>query len=218
MKANEAFKNICALVAAKYNDNGWKYVKTDQRITKKDQNYVYSIRFYTSWNNVSDKYVAFYGECVILSRKTGGMIFNLNNYNCNVPKGKLKWNVAKEEYWESAVNEFTGWVDAVFIPIVENCTTNLKNYVKQVTVEGFYPPNGYIIDIGFVLESGSRELAEEAANRYYENLEEDVKILFKENYSSMINGKESVSIYGENMMKRYCNFRTIIENKISVNL
>lgn len=79
-----------------------------------------------------------------------------------------------------------------------------------------YPPNGYNVDIDFILENGSKELAEEAAKRYYESLEDEVKIMFKENYKSMINGNEAVSAYGVNFMDCHSNYRTIIENKIKI--
>lgn len=34
----------------------------------------------------------------------------------------------------------------------------------------------------------------------------------------MINGNEAVSAYGNNMMRNYSNFRTILENNIAVTL
>ncbi|CAH1225248.1 hypothetical protein PAECIP111890_05771 [Paenibacillus sp. JJ-223] len=116
------------------------------------------------------------------------------------------------------VSEFTNWLDSVFMPIVDKCMNDLDNFVKEVVVQGFYPENGYIIDIGFVLDHGSRELAEEATIRYYASLSEYEQNVFKDNYESMIQGNEAVSVYGNNMMRNYSNFRTIIENKIIVTL
>lgn len=127
-------------------------------------------------------------------------------------------NIADKEDWEKTVDEFTNCLDETFTPIVNSCMNNLESFVKEVALEGFYPPNAYIIDIGFVLANGSRELAEEATKIYYKTLGESEKVKFKENYESMIKGNEAVSTYGKNMMRNYSNFKTIIENKIIVRL
>lgn len=218
MKASEAFDSVCGIIADKYKDDGWRYAKSKHWMTKKDKRFTYRVYFYTSWNNVSDLTVSFYGECAVEPLKSKDSIFHINNFRCGVPKGRIDWNIAKEKDWDKAVTEFTDWLNKTFIPVVENCTNNLDSYVRQVALEGFYPPEGYLVDIGFILEYGSRELAEEATKRYYDSLEENVKVKFKENYVSMINGNEAVSIYGENSMKNDINFRTIIENRIIVEL
>ncbi|SFD38257.1 hypothetical protein SAMN04488168_1369 [Bacillus sp. 491mf] len=218
MKANEAFKNVCNLISEKYLDSGWKYSKSSRWMTKKDKNFIYKIFFYTSWNNISDKNVAFYGECAIIPLKSKDKIFHINTQQCNVPSGQLYWNIANGEDWGGTVNEFTNWLDSVFMPIVERCMNDLDNFVKEVVIRGFYPPKGYVVDISFILMHGSRELAEEAIKRYYASLEESIKREFKGNYESMIYGNEAVSAYGNNMMRNYSNFRTIIDNKIVVTL
>ncbi|WGV58811.1 hypothetical protein QIH01_25600 [Brevibacillus brevis] len=218
MKANEAFDNVCALISEKYKEGGWIYSKSSHWMTKKDKKFMYKVFFYTSWNNVSDKNVVFYGECAIIPLKSKNKIFHTNTRKCNVPSGRLHWNIANEEAWDQTVNEFTSWLDSVFVPIVDSCMNDLDNFVKQVVLEGFYPPDGYIIDIEFVLANGSLELAEEATKRYYASLSESIKKEFKENYERMINGNEAVSAYGHNMMRNYSNFRTIIENNIRVAL
>lgn len=218
MKSNEAFETVCNLISEKYLDNGWKYSKSHHWMTKKDKNFIYRVLFYTSWNNITDKNVVFYGECAILPIKSKDKIFNINTRQCNVPSGKLYWNIANDEDWGQTVNEFTNWLESVFMPIVERCMKDLGNFVKEVVLSGFYPPNGYVVDINFILTYGSRELAEEAVQRYYGTLKEPVKKEFKENYERMIHGKEAVSAYGDNMMRNYSNFRTIIDNKIIVTL
>ena len=42
------------------------------------------------------------------------------------------WNIANEEEWERTVNEFTNWLNSVFMPIVERCTNDLNNFVKRL--------------------------------------------------------------------------------------
>ena len=216
MKASEAVDNVCAIIADKYKDKGWKYSKSKHWMTLKDKNFKYKVFFYTSWNNISDKRVVFYAEFAIISLKSKKKLFCIDTHQCDVPKGELHWNIAKMEDWEKTVNEFTNWLDKTFIPMVDNCMNDLDNYVKKVLLEGFYPPKGYISNIEFILNYGSRELAEEATKKYYESLEESEKIYFKKNYESMINGNEAVSDYGKSMMRNYSEFRTIIENKIIV--
>ncbi|MGN7760628.1 hypothetical protein [Paenibacillus sp. 22594] len=216
MKANEVFDDVCSLISEKYTESGWKYSKSDHWMTKKDKNFTYKVFFYTSWNNISDKNVAFYGECAIMPIKSKDKLFHINTRQCNIPSGQLYWNIANEDNWDYAVQEFTNWLDSVFIPIVECCMNDLDNFVKQVTVEGFYPSRGYVVDISFILTYGSRELAEEATKRYYVSLDESIKKEFKENYESMINGNKTVSVYGNNMMRNYSNFRTVVENKIII--
>ncbi len=218
MKASEAYDHVCSLVYENYKDKGWKYSKSNHWMTKKDNRFMYKVFFYTSWNNISDKNVAFYGEAAIIPLKSNHKIFNLNTHQCNIPYGELHWNIAEEKDWKQTVDEFTNWLERVFIPMVNNCSNELDDYVKEVALRGFYPLNGYIVDIGFVLAYGSRELAEEATKRYYESMSESIKKEFKENYESMINGKEAVSEYGSNMMRNYSNFKTIIEHKIIVSL
>ena len=222
MQASEAFNAVCSMVADKYKDDGWRYAKSKHWMTKKDKKFKYQVRFYTSWNNVSDVIVAFYGEGIVKSLISKESIVGLRSYRYKRPKSDIyngiDWNVAKKENWKEAIDGFTKWLDEVYIPVVNGCMNNLESYVEQVAREGFYPPNGYIVDISFILENGSRELAEEAAKRYYESLEDEVKILFKENYESMINGNEAVSEYGINWMRHHSNYKTIIDNKIKIEL
>ncbi|CAH1225253.1 hypothetical protein PAECIP111890_05772 [Paenibacillus sp. JJ-223] len=45
MKASEAFDNVCALVAEKYKDDGWKYAKSSHWMTKKDKKFMYKVFF-----------------------------------------------------------------------------------------------------------------------------------------------------------------------------
>ncbi len=216
MQSNEIFDSVCTLIAAKYKDNNWKYSKTSHWMTKKDKNFMYKVFFYTSLNNISDKNVVFYGEFAIISLKTKNKIFNINSRQCNMPNGKLHWNIANKEDSHQAVIEFTDWLDRVCMPIIEKCTNDLDNFVDEVTTSGFYPPKGYIVDIAFILCYGSRELAEKASNKYYRSLEEKIQKEFRDNYNSLNLGNEAASSYGKNMMRNYSNFRTIIENKIKV--
>ncbi|MNI54758.1 hypothetical protein D3C73_1096700 [compost metagenome] len=78
MKANEVFDDVCSLISEKYIDSGWKYSKSGHWMTKKDENFTYKVFFYTSWNNISDKNVAFYGECAIIPLKSKDKIFHIN--------------------------------------------------------------------------------------------------------------------------------------------
>ncbi len=103
------------------------------------------------------------------------------------------------------------------MPIADDCINNLDEFVKKVVTEGFYPLLGYIVDIDFVLNEGSRELAEEAAKRYYDHLKAPIQKEFRDNYASMMADEDAVSAYGNNMMRNPSNFRTIIENKININ-
>lgn len=218
MKANEVFNCLCMLISDKYKDDGWKYSKSSHCMTKKDKKFMYKVFFYTSWNNISNKHVAFYGECAIIPVKSKNKVFNINTRQCNIPNGSLEWNIASEKDLEQVFKEFTDWLDKGFMTIVDGCTNHLEDFVEKVVLTGFYPRNGYVIDISFVLDNGSRELAEEAAKRYYKSLDDYEKMNFKENYESMINGNEAVNNYGRNMMLNYSNFKTIIENKIIVTL
>lgn len=216
MEAKVAYDSVCAKVAEKYKETGWKYAKSQHWMTKKDKNFTYKVCFYTSWYNRSDEYVAFYGGFGIYSNKSKRCFTALSTESCKIPKGELNWNVAKEYTWDETIEEFTNWFNTMGIPMIEECTNNLDEYVKKVAKEGFYPWKGYIINIDFVLQFGSRELAEEAAKRYYDSLTEKIKMSFRENYESMIHGGNAVSKYGSFHMLNPSNFRTIIENKIMV--
>lgn len=218
MQSSEAFNTVCEMISRSYIDQGWKYSKSKHYMTKKDKALTYRVFFYTSWNNVSDRNVALYGECAILLNHSKNKIFHLTTRDSDVPQGQLYWNVATPESWDQAVEQFTLWIDNVFMPIVHAGIDNLQQFVKKVISDGFYPPKGYLIDIQFVLLHGSRELAEVATKRLYESLEEELQHEFKINYDHLIQGKEAVSAYGRNMMRNYSNFKTIIENKIVVTL
>lgn len=218
MNSKEAFDNVCFKIAEMYIGKGWSYSKSKHWLTKKTNTLIFRVRFYTSWSNISDRSVTFYGEFAIINHKTKRVCFCINTHQCNVPEGKLHWDIAKKEWWDVAIEEFTDWLDNNFMPIVGECANNLDDYVRKVVVQGFYPPKGYVIDIDFVLNYSSLEQAQKAAQRYYDNLDEDVKPKFKENYESMINGGEAVSLYGKNHMMNHTNFRTIIENKIHIDL
>ena len=218
MQAKVAFDSVCAKVAEKYKDMGWRYAKSKHWMSKKDKNFTYKVLFYTSWYNRSDESVAFYGAFGIYSNKSKQCFTALSTEKCNIPEGRLEWNVAKEDTWDETVEEFTNWFDNMGLPMIEECTNNLDEYVKKVAKEGFYPWRGYVINIDFVLQFGSRELAEEAAKRYYDSLTETEKTSFKKNYESMINGGGDVDGYGSFQMLNPSDFRTIIENKLMIDL
>lgn len=131
MKASEAFDYVCTMISDKYKGNGWKYSKSNHWMSIKDKKYTYKVFFYTSWNNMSDKNVTFYGECAIISLKSKAKIFNLNNRQCDFPKGSLHLNIADKEDWEKTVDEFTNWLDETFTPIVNSCMNNLEKFVKN---------------------------------------------------------------------------------------
>jgi hypothetical protein len=218
MLAKDAFDSVCNLVFENLKDDGWKYSKSKHWITKKDKNLQYRIYFFSSWRNISDINVCFYGAIEIKTLKSNYRVFGLDTMNFKIPDGQLYWNIAKEESWTKTVQEFTDWLNTVFFPIVNRCTNDLNNFVLQVTSEGFYPEFGYLTDIDFVLQFGSRELAEKATINYYNSLNEDIKKSFKENYESLIVGNEAISDYGRNWIRMYSNFKMIIENKIIVKL
>ncbi|MBO5387041.1 MAG: hypothetical protein J6A59_02710 [Lachnospiraceae bacterium] len=216
MNSKEAFDNVCFKIAEMYIDKGWSYSKSKHWLTKKTKKFIYRVYFYTSWSNISDRNVTFYGEFAIINPKNKLKYFCIVTHQCNIPENKLHWNIAKKEWWYVAIEEFTLWLDINFMPIVEECENNLDKYVNKVVEQGFFPSKGYVIDIDFVLNYGSIEQAQEAAKRFYDNLDDDVKPKFRENYESMINGGEAVSLYGKNHMMNHTNFRKIIENKIHI--
>ncbi len=218
MEAKVAFDSVCSKIAERYQQDGWKYAKSNHWMTKKVKNFKFQVLFYTSWNNISDKDVVFYGAFDISSSKTKKSYFSHGTCTSGIPKGKLNWNIAREEMWDEAIEEFTNWLETECFPIMEQCMNNLDEFVKKVVEEGFYPPLGYICDIDFVLEFGGRELAEIATKKYYESLDDESKMKFKKNYDSMINGGEAVNRYGNDMMLNPSEFRTVIENKIMVDL
>lgn len=226
MLAKDAFNSVCEQVAAKYVEDGWRYAKSKHWMTKKDKNFKYQVRFYTSWNNISDVSVEFYGAWLIYPLKQKGPVkesyYGLGTQRCHLPKeGHLYWEIAKPEYWEKAVTEFTDWLDKTFLPIVDNCMNHLEDYVQQVAREGFYPPNGYCdsTSIPFILDHGSLELAREAAQKYYDGLKENTKAHFKkcyENVQEALEGNGEISEDTERMLHWNTDFRAIAENKIPI--
>ncbi len=216
MKPNEMFDHVCSSISVLYRNYDWRYSKSNHWMTKKDKHFMYKIFFYTSSNNIANKNVIFYGEFAIISLKTKNKIFHINSRQTDIPAGKLYWNIASKQDADQTVSDFLNWLDYICMPIVERCTTDLDNFVDEVTTSGFYPPKGYIVDIAFILCYGSRELAEKASNKYYRSLEEKIQKEFRDNYNSLNLGNEAASSYGKNMMRNYSNFRIIIENKIKV--
>ncbi len=217
MEAKEAFDSVCAKIAERYKEDGWKYSKSNHWMTKKDKNFKYSVDFYTSWNNKSDETVVFYGAFGIESKKTQSG-FSISTQRCKIPEGRLHWNVAKEEMWDEVIEEFTYWLETECFPIMKECMNNLDEYLKMVVEQGFYPPHGYKININLILEFGSREMAERAAQHYYDIMSEEEKLDFKANYKSLMDGGDAVNSYGENEMRNPSQFRNIIENKLKIDL
>lgn len=218
MLSKDAFDSVCEMVANNYTTKGWKYAKSKHWMTKKDKKFTYKVYFYTSWNNISDVSVTFYGAAAIIPAKSKDPIYDITTQDYNIPKGKLDWNIAEEKDWDYTCSEFIEWLEKNFICLVKKCTENLDQFVRDVVKEGFCPERGYITDILFILNNGTRELAEESAQYYYNNLDEGEKLNFKNNYKSLMDGKGSFNAYGKNYMLNYCNFKTIIENKIKINL
>lgn len=218
MEAKVAFESVCEKISENYKETGWKYSKSKHWMTRKDKNFTYKVSFYTSWNNRSDEKVVFYGAFAIISNKNKQCYTAISTEDCNVPKDRLDWNVATEEVWNNTVKEFSEWLNTMCIPIMEECTNNLDEYIKNVVEKGFYPWMGYIINIDFILQFGTRKQAEEATKRYYDSLKDNIKLSFKKNYESMIYGGDAVDDYGSFKMLNPSEFRTIIENKIIVDL
>ncbi len=218
MLAKDAFNSVCEKIAERYQESGWKYAKSSHWMTKKDKNFTFKVFFYTSWYNVSDVSVTFYGDFWIGSKNGKQGYFGLSTMNCNVPKDGLHWNVAKKEMWDEAIEEFTNWFETECIPIMNECTNNLDEYVKKVAEEGFYPKHGYKTSLEFITQFGSKELAEIATRKHYDNLGRLGQIEFKRNYDSMINGGEPVSRWGMYDTNRRTAFQIVIENKLMVDL
>ncbi|WP_252244566.1 MULTISPECIES: hypothetical protein [unclassified Clostridium] len=218
MNTKDTFNVLCEMIANNYINSGWKYSKSNHWVTKKDKKFVYRIYFYTSWNNIRNENVSFYGEAAILPIKLKNKIYYISTQNSHIPNGKLYWNIVDKKDLNSAFIEFTAWLEQYFLPLVKRCSEDLESFIKDVVKEGFCPERGYITDISFILNNGTKMLAEESAQKHYDNLTIDEKIKFKRNYESLINGNGHVDSYGENYMLNYCNFKTIIENKIKIKL
>lgn len=218
MRSKDAFDSVCEMVSNNYINKEWKYAKSKHWITKKDKKFTYKIYFYTSWNNISDVSVTFYGSAAIIPIKSKSPIYHITTQDYNIPAGKLDWNIAKEKDWENTCIEFVTWLEKNYIPLVKRCNENLEQFVQDVVKEGFCPERGYITDIDFILNNGGRELAEKSAQYYYNNLNEKQRSMFKNNYESLMKNNIPYDSYGKNNMLNYCNFKTIIENKLKINL
>lgn len=157
MLAREAYDSVCARVAQIYEQDGWKYSKSSHWMTKKTKNFTYQVRFYTSYYNISEKDVAFYGSFGVSMNKPKQGICGLSTQDSGVPHGRLEWNVAKEEMWEDSIKEFTHWLETECFPIMHELENNLEEFVEKVTRQGFYPPLGYSISIPFMLQYGTEE-------------------------------------------------------------
>lgn len=111
------------------------------------------------------------------------------------------------------------WSDSLINSICTTFELDKTEFVKKIAYEGFVPKLGkYICDMEFVLKYGSMELAQIAAKKYYESLDNDIREKFKANYLSMINGGDAVTLYGKNMIRNRSNFKTIIENHIIIDI
>ena len=216
MNSKESFKNFCLGIAQKYEEKGWKYSKTKHWITKKDKNFTYKLCFYSSVRNISDIDVDFYGIAYIISNKNKEIMYYDSSQNSCKTNGRLSWNIVSEDNWSDISNEFISWLEEDYMEIVDKCMNNLDVFVQEVSESGFTKRREFSIDIFFLFNYGSLELAEKGAQRFYESLDEEIKLNFRENYISLINGKDAVSAYGKNHMLNYSNFKTIIENKIKV--
>lgn len=218
MLSKDAFDSVCEMVSNNYINKGWKYAKSKHWMTKKDKKFTYKVYFYTSWNNISDVSVTFYGSAAIIPIKSKNPIYHITTRTSNTTMTILQWNIAKKENWDNACTEFITWLEKNYIPLVNRCSENLEQFVADVVKEGFCPERGYITDINFILNNGNRELAEKSAQYYYNNLNEEEKHDFKNNYESLIENNIPYDSYGKNYMLSYCNFKTIIENKLKIKL
>lgn len=215
MDSKVAFDSVCAKVAERYADKGWRYAKSSHWMTKKDKDFTFKVLFYTSWGNISDVSVTFYGSFAIYSTKTK-RCFTATCSQDYKPNGELDWNIASEDSWDKTVDEFTEWLDKTGMPMMDECLNNLDEFVKRVAKEGFYPWKGYIVNMDFILQFGTPELAEEAARKCYESENENVRAEFRESYESLMSGGDAANGYGRFQMLNPSNFRTIIENKVKI--
>lgn len=215
MNSKVAFDSVCAKVAERYADKGWRYAKSSHWMTKKVGDFTFKVLFYTSWGNISDVSVTFYGSFAIYSTKTK-RCFTATCSQDYKPNGELDWNVASEDSWDKTVDEFTEWLDKIGMPMMDECLNNLDEFVKRVAKEGFYPWKGYIVNMDFILQFGTPELAEEAARKCYESENEKNRAEFKESYESLMSGGDAANGYGHFKMLNPSNFRTIIENKVKI--
>ncbi len=216
MLAKEAFQGVCMKITERYEADGWKFLKSKNEMKKKSKNFTYSVSFYSSYSNVSGVSVELYADFGIMINKTKAGVWGLSTQNCDIPHGRLSWNVATEEMWEDAIREFTHWLETECFPVMYECENNPEALAERIVKEGTYPPRGYHANLNFITQFGTREQAEQVAQRLYFEKSEKERENFRVNYESMINGGEPVNFYAKHAMSRQSNFRCIIENKIPI--
>ncbi|WP_252230302.1 MULTISPECIES: hypothetical protein [unclassified Clostridium] len=129
MNTKDTFNVLCEIIADNYINSGWKYSKSNHWVTKKDKKFVYRIYFYTSWNNIRNENVSFYGEAAILPIKLKNKIYYISIQNSHIPNGKLYWNIVDKKDLNSAFIEFTAWPEFLEIKgfvLLKKCNDTVK--------------------------------------------------------------------------------------------
>lgn len=225
MLAKEAFQSVCTQIAQMYEQDGWKYSKSNHWMTRKTKNFTFQISFFTSYYNVSGEDVSFYGEFDIYMNKPKTQIWYLGTQQSGVPHGRMEWNVAKEELWEETIKEFTHWMEQECFPIMYGLENQLEEFVGTVVKQGFYPPKGYCIDFSFILQYGTKEQVQEAARRYHVNygyiplkklngIEVDMNSGFEDMQKAPIRVNQIDVVY-DNALEVYCELKNVTPEEMN---
>lgn len=214
LSVDEALATLAEQLSQKID---WKYLKSKRCFKKVIGDVVFELNFYTSKWNVSHERVEIRCGLSMWCKKfdkTCNVHSSIGHYGFGPLSGDYYWDIVHEENIPTVVSELYEQMESTILDLCKRFEENVVEAVKYLAQPEQL--HKYHIYLDFIDVYAGRSYAEAGAKAYYENLDDEIKVKFKENYESMINGGEAVNSYGKNSMINRENFKIIIENRINV--
>lgn len=218
MKARDAYNQFCQLLANDYIKSGWKYSKSNHWLTKKDKQYKYIIRFYSSHYNRSGERVDFYGSFDIKDLKSKETIFTKSHTEEKIPEWGICWDVSNEIIWEFVVDEFNDWFKKYCNPVMEFFEQDIESIMEYVIDNNYFRKNGYWIGLDFIMNYGSKELIKKAILKKYEINSKEWREEFIKNYKRVMNSEDKYAELEKLYGKRRCILKYVLDYDIEMNI
>lgn len=193
----EIIIGACNELTSQLQNEGYKFLKSQQNIVKREGGFIFSIHFQANRYNAKGESAEAWVSCSISNVRYDECYYGRNlgtishiNYT--------GWEFYGKENYEKSVSDILQRLQAFFIPLTHRFINDRDKLVLDVVDKGFYPDNettGYEISTDFLLRYGNTELLQKAIQKYYDLCYPQAKANFKKSVLALSKGKEPDTLY-----------------------
>ncbi|MDR1554575.1 MAG: hypothetical protein LBS39_00930 [Campylobacteraceae bacterium] len=196
-------------------DKGYKFFKSKMEITKKINDFEFSVSFYTYSSNAKGRRARISVNCRIKNIKYNELYY-ANNLGYIADIGWNEWELYGKDNYEKSIKEIIYHLENRFLPLCDRFINDIKSLVLDVVNHGFYPNHSrirYETSVDFLLRYGDVKLLEKSIQNYYDKLIPTRRRLFRTHLLCVKNGEELHPMDTEKTM-----FDAIIKYNLNINM